>query len=131
MRYFNLTIGQRRVVLVAAAMLVVQALLGSFVLGAAASSPPLDLFGNPLCITSTDRTGADGERGDHGAMPECCTAACSMFAPAATDARAPLSLYNPLEPAARERGFAFENIGRIFALERGPGNPRAPPRISA
>lgn len=113
--------------LVAAYMLVLQAMLGAFALGAAAASPVLDTFGNPLCIVSTDEaTMPDGGQDDHGALPDCCGSLCGMLAPLTAEDRAPRSLSNPLSPFLQVE-FAFEEVVLPHASVHHPGNPRAPP----
>lgn len=111
------------VALVAGYMLVLQALLGAFALGTAAAAPMLDVFGNPLCVTGDS---LPGER-DHTALPDCCVTACGMFAPATPDDSSARSLANPLAQAATTLPRPEPDACRAFALERGPGNPRAPP----
>ncbi|MEO3385011.1 hypothetical protein [Mesorhizobium sp. CAU 1741] len=112
--------------LVAAYMLVLQAMLGAFAMGAASASPMLDVFGNPLCITSQDTAAqSDGDR-DHGALPDCCGSACSMFAPLTVEDRTPHSLPNPL-PFALHVEFSSDATVVLSAPDHDPGNPRAPP----
>ena len=114
------------VALVAAYMLVLQGLLGAFATGAAAS-PLVDIYGNPLCITSghTSDAGSDGAK--HSPPPDCCTTACGMFAPAAAANPAAVSLANPLSATDLELTPPYELASRSFALDRGSGSPRAPP----
>src|SRR5690554_6635291 len=107
-------------------MLVLQAVLGSLMLGAAAGSPTLDSYGNPLCITSVDTsTEVDGGR-DHGARPDCCGSMCGMAAPLIAEDRTPHSLANPLAFALQVE-FALEEVAHLPATDRNQGNPRAPP----
>lgn len=112
--------------LVAAYMLVLQAMLGAFAMGAATASPMLDAFGNPLCITSTDAAvQSDGGR-DHGTLPDCCGSACGMLAPLTVEDRTPHSLFNPIAPVQHVE-FARDAAVYPPAPDHDPGNPRAPP----
>lgn len=80
--------------LVAAWMLVLQGLLGAF---ASAATPPganLDVFGNPLCITSTDAHGLGDDA--YKGMPPCCLGVCVPLTALSDDTRAPHELENPL-----------------------------------
>lgn len=131
MRYRGLKSWNMGVALVASYMLVLQALIGAFALGAAAASPMLDAFGNPLCITSTDSTDTGSDRTSHSAMPDCCTIACNMFAPVTTDERAPSSVANPLPLAVEKLTPDFITVGRILSPEESPGSPRSPPLAAA
>lgn len=115
------------VALVAAYMLVLQALFGAFAFGAAAS-PMVDVFGNPLCVTSGETGEIDGVPGDHSALPDCCGVACGMFAAATAADRQLHSLENPLAFSVVDRVRGFDDARRDFALQRGPGSPRGPPR---
>lgn len=114
------------VVLVAAYMLVLQAVTGAFAMGVAASAPPLDIFGNPLCITGSAVHNSGGTD-EHTAMPDCCAVACSMFSPATSDDRLARSLFNPLPASAHRVAATFEQCKLDQALERRPGSPRSPP----
>lgn len=114
------------VAFVAAYMLVLQGLLGAFTLGAAAASPGLDAFGNPLCITSGSSAPAFDGTG-HDGPASSCAIACGMVAPVAADGRAPNSLSNPLVPLAASAPAPDCPVGSTFALQRGPGSPRSPP----
>lgn len=115
------------VAFVAAYMLVLQALFGAFALGAAAASPLLDVFGDPLCVSA----GATGESetapGNHSVLPGCCTVACGMFAAATAADRHDHSLANPLAFSIVDRIRRFDDARRDFTLQRGPGSPRGPP----
>ena len=117
------------VALVAAYVLVLQALVGAFALGAAAS-PVLDAFGNPLCITSAASPDSGSDR-NHGYVPDCCTIACNMFAAVAAEDRTPSSLANPLPTLVEELIVAVDNVDRTPSPERNPGSPRSPPLIAA
>lgn len=131
MRVFRLMSGRTGIALVATYMLVLQSLIGAFAVGAAASSPMLDAFGNPLCITSSEAAEDNSDRSGHGTMPDCCTVSCSMFSSAIANAREAHSLHNPLEYAFVQTAFAFDSIASSFTLERGPGSPRSPPIVFA
>lgn len=127
MRHFRLMSGRLGIAFIATYMLVLQAMLGAFALGAVNASPMLDAFGNPLCITSTDSTDSDTGRGEHNALPDCCTVACSMFAAATSEDRSPHSLSNPLPASAVRLRASFDPLVHVVALERSPGSPRSPP----
>ncbi|MHB2267314.1 hypothetical protein [Aliihoeflea sp. PC F10.4] len=115
-----------RTAIFAAFMLFVQLLVGGFALGTAAAAPPmLDIFGNPLCITSADHDGDEDGKG-HTGLPDCCAPGCTMFAPVKSADRAPLALSNPLEAPVACRPMAVAIVGPADA-EHEPGNPRAPP----
>lgn len=116
----------RRTAIFAAFILFVQLLVGGFALGTAAAAPPmLDIFGNPLCITSGDH--ADGEDGKgHTGLPDCCAPGCTMFSSVKSADRAPLALSNPLE-APVLTGLVAVIVFGVPAAEHDPGNPRAPP----
>lgn len=118
------------VALVAAYMLVLQALFGAFAVGASAGAAMLDEFGNPLCITSHLPAPAGGEGRDHSGMPDCCAPGCSMFAPVTSGDREPHALSNPL----RVLQASFAATPPIVAADHvatRPGNPRAPPPLAA
>lgn len=118
-------------VFVASYILVLQALIGAFALGAAVASPMLDVFGNPLCITSSDSTKSWPDNTRHSAVPNCCTIACNMFAPVTVDGRTPSSLVNQLPFAAEKPTPAFDSVEHILSPERNPGSPRSPPLIAS
>jgi hypothetical protein len=115
------------VALVASYVLVLQVLVGAFALGAAAAAPMLDVFGNPICITSTASVETDTDRSTHSAIPDCCSVACSMFAPVTADARAPHWLSNPRVPATLHRTAPSYAVAPDEPFDHQPGNPRAPP----
>ncbi|MFN3765255.1 MAG: hypothetical protein ACK4R3_06760 [Aliihoeflea sp.] len=114
------------VALVAAYMLVLQALFGAFAAGASAGVPMLDDFGNPLCITSHEPGPSGGEGRDHSGMPDCCAPGCSMFAPATDGDREPHALSNPLK-VFRAIFVALPAIVATDDAASRPGSPRAPP----
>ncbi|MCO6389595.1 hypothetical protein GTW25_00935 [Aliihoeflea aestuarii] len=109
-----------------AAMLFFQLVLGGFALGtAAAATPTLDIFGNPLCITGTHApNGEDGR--EHSGLPHCCTPGCSMFAPFKSVDREGSAFTNPLALQAELSVPARVGIAALLE-DHDPGNPRAPP----
>lgn len=113
---------------IAAYVLVVQMLLGSVLLGSAAASPILDDFGNPLCITHTENAGHSDHK-DSSKLPECCTQACSMFAPVLAPQFSDNFLSNRLETHSKLVPVKAA-AGPFERPETGPGNPRAPPRAA-
>ncbi|TKT82403.1 hypothetical protein [Aquamicrobium sp. LC103] len=112
------------VALVAAYMLVLQSAMGALALGIGPSQPALDAFGNPLCITGTERSDAGGKAG-HGLLPDCCVPGCAMFAPASNPPEAASVATLPSLPG--RISFAVERDISVPAPEHHPGNPRAPP----
>jgi hypothetical protein len=108
---------------VAGYMLVLQLLLGGFMLGAANSGPMLDVFGNPLCITSGEVHHDGSSNSD---LPGCCFGPCSMFAPLAGGEPQQLVLENPL-PQGASILRPQDAQGDPAAADDLPGNPRAPP----
>lgn len=105
-------------------MLVVQAMLAAFAVGAAAAAPMLDAFGNPLCIAGMAASGT-GDSPDS-ALPGCCTGACGMVAPLAPASPAARSLANPLAFSIdAPRGSM--RAAPPAAEDHDPGSPRAPP----
>lgn len=111
------------VALAAALMLVLQMAAAAFALGQ--GTPPLDIFGNPLCITtSTDHTAP--AKGEHPSLPECCTLGCSMFTSlqASPPAGAVLAVVRRLESVVV---FHAARLDPSTAPEHDPGSPRAPP----
>lgn len=113
------------VTFVAAYMLVLQALLGAFAMGAASASPMLDAFGHPLCITSGDQ-GDIGTGKDHTGLPDCCAPGCAMFAPITADDREPHALDNPLS-VSFEISIMSPAMPVAGNADHDPGKPRAPP----
>lgn len=108
---------------VAGYMLVLQLLLGGFMLGAANSGPMLDVFGNPLCITSGEVGHDSGGSTD---LPGCCFGPCSMFAPLADGEPQQLVLENPLQELASVLRPQLAPLDPATS-DCLPGNPRAPP----
>lgn len=128
LRAFRLKTWTMGVALVASYMLVLQVLVGAFAMGAATASPMLDVFGNPLCITSSGAAESDSDRTTHSVLPDCCTVACSMFTPATAEDRTVTNwLSNPLDAATSHLPAPINAPTPDAPLDRGPGNPRAPP----
>lgn len=112
--------------LVAAVLFLVQSLAGGFAV--AADEVPVDAFGNPLCITSTDHgTPADGS--DHGKLPGCCMLGCAASAAVVS---------TPPDEASLIIAFRTELFGEplpapvviVQADDHDPGSPRAPPVVA-
>lgn len=111
------------VALAAALMLVLQTAVAALAIGQ--GQPPLDIFGNPLCITTASDHTAPAKN-DHPSLPECCTLGCNMFSTAIAPppdgldvaALARVGLAIPFFPAWHDPA-----IGSKHA----PGIPRAPP----
>ena len=111
------------VALAAALMLVLQMAAAALALGQ--GTPPLDIFGNPLCITTgTDHTAP--AKGEHPSLPECCTLGCSMFSSVLASPPAGVELAVEYR---REILVVFHPAGLdpSTAREHDPGSPRAPP----
>lgn len=109
-------------------MLVLQALIGGFAAGSAAANPPmLDIFGNPLCINDHVSVESGADRNTHTALPDCCTTACSLFAPITTEDRAAHSLANPLAAGRAQPQPPVVAVARDGMPDHPPGRPRAPP----
>lgn len=109
------------IALAASWLLVLQLALGAFTIASASTAPTLDIFGNPLCITSSDTRDAS----DQG-MPGCCFGPCSICAPLQAGPAPDVVLDHPftqttsvLKPAAQ--------VDSHLASTYRPGNPRAPP----
>lgn len=116
----------RAVAFIAAMLLVLQAFAASLAIGSSASaSPMLDVFGNPLCITS--HLAPEQDDLGHSALPDCCTVSCSMFAAAMNGERAEISLANPLPVTDSSRHAAFDITPEPNQAARRPGSPRSPP----
>ncbi|SFI63236.1 hypothetical protein [Aerobium aerolatum] len=128
MRAFRLKTWTMGIAFIASYMLVLQVLVGAFAMGAATASPMLDIFGNPLCITSSSSSESDGDRSTHTALPDCCTVACSMFAPATAQDGNPANwLSNPLVIETTRVSTPADSLPPSSPLDVGPGSPRAPP----
>lgn len=129
MRKSWLTLRGKGIALIAAFLLVLQSLTGALASGYAASSPMLDAFGNPLCITANITPDNSSDQTDQRMIPDCCTISCSMFAPVLTDHPDGRSLGNPL--LSRTSGFKLsaDLILNSSLIEASPGSPRSPPFI--
>lgn len=114
--------------MIAAYALVLQMLLGSVLLGSAVAAPVFDDFGNPLCITHADSSGQSDHK-DSSKLPECCTQACSVFAPVLAPQFSDNFLSNRLEASSKPVP-AEADIGPFERPETSPGNPRAPPQAA-
>lgn len=125
MRVFRFKSRRMGVALVAAWALMLQALMGAFTPGMAASAPLLDAFGNPLCITSP--AGDDTGPRHHDTLTDCCALACGMLVLFIPDGGALSSLSNPMRPAAQPIGFARESSMPVFGPEGWSILPRSPP----
>lgn len=107
----------------AALMLVLQTATAALAIGQ--GTPPLDIFGNPLCITSaTDHTAP--AKSDHPSLPECCTLGCNMVSAGSA---------MPPQGVAFAVTSNFQTAVQSVAARRDPpkagkhdpGSPRAPP----
>lgn len=113
--------------LVLGLVLITQAAVGAFALGADAAGQQLDTFGNPLCLNgSADDDSSGSGTPDHSKMPSCCTFACSMFSPGLA---APANVGVVSAGLRIADRLAFAQVNPIDLHEQGyrPGNPRAPP----
>lgn len=115
------------VALAAALMLVLQMSAAAFALGQ--GKPPVDMFGNPLCITTGTDHGAPA-KGEHPSLPECCTLGCNIFS--SVLASPPVGVALAAENR-RETVIAFHaaRLDPSTAPEHDPGSPRAPPPPAA
>lgn len=114
------------VALAAALMLILQTAAGALALGQ--GKPPLDIFGNPLCITtSTEHTAP--AKGEHPSLPECCTLGCNMFSAASAmpSEGVVLSVRQRLQTAVR---FLPARLDPSTDPKHDPGSPRAPPFLA-
>ncbi|MEQ1941677.1 hypothetical protein ABMA32_04555 [Mesorhizobium sp. VNQ89] len=114
---------------VATLLLFMQALAGAYATGAAAASPMLDAFGNPLCMPGMEQSGGDADGSGHKTLPDCCTVSCSMFLSTVSDDRPTHSLSNPLSTSVARTCSVLDAHSPAFALERRSGRPRAPPQL--
>jgi hypothetical protein len=116
------------IVLVASFVLAAQALLTSWAMAASPQGPTLDIFGNPLCITSPDGHGSTPTH-DPGKMPTCCTLACGAFVSIIATPTDTVALAH--RTASEEQVVpSFDGILASRA-EHDPGSPRAPPVLKA
>ena len=116
----------RSTAIFAALMLAVQLLAGGFAVGAAAAgSPMLDAFGNPLCITGMNQDG-DNPATDHSEMLDCCTFGCGVSSAAlAAPSGAGIALLPP--PVRVDALWGARKAVDIQIADHDPGSPRAPP----
>lgn len=108
--------------LVAALALALQAMLATA--SAMPEPPPLDRFGNPLCVSGTE-SGRDSPAGSHAGVPECCTLGCTTAASLAPPPEDGAAFSRPL-PATGPR-LRPSVAGDPAGPGRTPANPRAPP----
>lgn len=107
----------------AALMLVLQTATAALAIGQ--GTPPLDIFGNPLCITtSTDHTAP--AKSDHPSLAECCTLGCNMLSTALATPPDGVVVPVALQPHGALR-FIPARLDPSTAPEHDPGSPRAPP----
>lgn len=111
------------VALAAALMLILQTAVGAVALGQ--GTPPLDIFGNPLCITTATNHTAPA-KSDHPSLPECCTLGCNMLSAALSTPPEGVALATAL-PAQTVVQFPATRLDPSRAPKYAPGNPRAPP----
>lgn len=111
------------VALAAALMLVLQTAAAALALGQ--GTPPLDIFGNPLCITSASGHTAPA-KSEHPSLPECCTLGCNMFS-MATGSPPNGAGFRVERPLEARIVFQSPRLDPSIAPEHDPGNPRAPP----
>ncbi|MFI0842795.1 hypothetical protein [Mesorhizobium sp. IMUNJ 23232] len=112
--------------LVAAWLFLIQSLAGGFAL--AAGEVPLDAFGNPLCITSTDH-GTPADRSNHGKMPGCCMLGCAASATVSGTPPDEVSLTIAFRTKAAGRPLPAPVV-IVQADDHDPGSPRAPPALA-
>lgn len=109
--------------LAVALILMLQTTAGALALGQ--GSPPLDMFGNPLCVTSSTDHTAPAKSG-HPSLPECCSLGCNMFATPMASPPDGATL-----PVGRSRraavAFVPARLDPSTAQDHDPGSPRAPP----
>lgn len=118
----------RLILAMALLAMMAQAFLGGWALAANANRPMFDAWGNPLCISTDDGSG-------HGpaqtGMPGCCiigAGVASGWTPEPSEVNvldAPYRAFVPVE---------FDPEGGLdtnAARQTLPGNPRAPPALTA
>lgn len=115
-----------RTVLLATALVLLQAFAGGLALGESAAAAPLDAFGNPLCVTSGEHGSPAPAGHGHARLPDCCASGCAAACGAAGPVPSAASWNAPLSrPAVTgRRDFAF-HLPPV--LDRGPAQPRGPP----
>lgn len=119
-------------ILAAAWMFAFQALASSFAAGATAPSyrPALDIFGNPLCISSAaaNPSSEDGNTGHAPVSDTCVSACCALFVLDPHD-RAGTFLSNPRVRAGNGPSVDADFPNRTPFPAREPGSPRSPPKM--
>lgn len=119
-------------ILAAAWMFAFQALASSFAAGAAVPSyrPALDIFGNPLCISSevANSSSEDGDTGHASVSDTCVSACCALFVLDPHD-RSGISLANPRVRAGSGASVDADFPNRKPFPAREPGSPRSPPKM--
>ena len=115
------------VTLVFVCLVVLQSVAGSFAFASSSPFAGLDSFGNPLCLSGAQTDGGvPGSKKDHQGLPDCCTAACSMFTAFAVESRTEHYLLVSASPSSDTLRPIV--VGQSFAKQdHPPGNPRAPP----
>ena len=109
----------------ASAVFVLQTFTVAWAAGAMPSGLKLDIFGNPLCITSADHD-RTAPADDRSKLSDCCTLGCSA---AWTTVAAPND-HNALfwRPVlGSDVFFRVHSVVRVDASDHDPGSPRAPP----
>lgn len=110
--------------LVAACVIVFQSFFTAWAASAMPIQPMLDIFGNPLCITSFD--GSKSPIGDHSKLPDCCNVGCTMGS--SVLAVPPAAHVEPLRPLLQSRVVApLYRTAAVQIPDHDPGSPRAPP----
>ena len=113
------------VAFVAACVLVLQSFLSAWAASAMPATPTLDIFGNPLCITSVDHD-ASGQPGDQSAVQNCCAFGCASASPLPEPPGGEAGLLRPLLAHSGLRFHAGDEV-RGDSPDHDPGSPRAPP----
>lgn len=111
------------VALAAALMLVLQTAVAALAIGQ--GQPPLDIFGNPLCITSASEHTAPSKN-DHPSRSDCCTLGCNMFSTAIAPPPEGVDVA-ALSPFALAIQFLPAWHDPATGSKHAPGIPRAPP----
>jgi hypothetical protein len=117
------------VALVAAYLLVLQSAVGALALGASTNALQLDAFGNPICSTSMNGKGESPTSRDHQNMTDCCTMACSMFAPLVAIDRTAGFVAKPPRSVSVSLPVHYDG-SPASRLDHDPGSPRAPPLMA-
>ncbi|PPE78241.1 hypothetical protein C3941_19435 [Kaistia algarum] len=116
------------VALVAAYVLLAQALFGALATGASAAPVQFDLAGHIICASQgAERLPGDSAPIGQHHLPDCCLVGCSMFMSAALPAQGAAGV---LRLPARPATIAFavrESTHRVADRGGSPSKPRAPP----